>query len=78
METGNHTLVKHRKTDPTNAPDKTLALETLDSILVERPKRVVNRLHHLSLDAGYDYADVVEGVLERKLTHLGRRLIKLH
>jgi putative transposase len=48
-----------------NAPDKTLALETLDAILVERPARVVNRLHHLSLDAGYDYEDVVEGVLAR-------------
>jgi len=48
-----------------NAPDQTLALETLDSLPVERPARVVNRLHHLSLDAGYDYAAVVEGVLER-------------
>jgi transposase len=54
-----------------NAPDKTLALETLDAILVERPARVVNRLHHLSLDAGYDYEDVVEGVLERdSILHL--------
>ena len=26
---------------------------------------MVNRLHHLSLDAGYDYPEVVEGVLER-------------
>jgi putative transposase len=48
-----------------NVPDKTLALETLDSIPVERPGRVVKRLHHLSLDAGYDYEEVVEGVLER-------------
>jgi putative transposase len=48
-----------------NAPDQTLALKTLDSIPVERPARVVKRLHHLSLDAGYDYEDVVEGVLER-------------
>jgi putative transposase len=48
-----------------NTPDKTLALETLDSIPVERPARVINRLQHLSLDAGYDYAEVVEGVLER-------------
>jgi len=32
---------------------------------VERPARMVNRLQHLSLDAGYDYAEVVEGVLER-------------
>jgi putative transposase len=48
-----------------NAPDKTLALATLDSIPVERPARVINRLQHLSLDAGYNYEDVVEGVLER-------------
>jgi putative transposase len=48
-----------------NAPDQTLALATLDSIPVERPARVVNRLQHLSLDAGYDYAAVVAGVLAR-------------
>ena len=47
------------------APDQTLALETLDSIPVERPARVLNRLHHLSLAAGYDYDAVVKGVLER-------------
>jgi putative transposase len=48
-----------------NAPDKTLALETLDSTAVERPEKVVYRLHHLSLDAGYNYDDVIGGVLER-------------
>src|SRR5262249_2156931 len=48
-----------------NAPDKTPALETPDSIPVERPARVSNRLHHLSVDAGYNYDDVVAGVLER-------------
>jgi putative transposase len=48
-----------------NAPDKTLALETLDSLAVERPEKVVYRLHHLSLDAGYNYADVITGVLAR-------------
>ena len=48
-----------------NAPDKTLALETLDSTAVERPEKVVYRLHHLSLDAGYNYDDVIAGVLER-------------
>ena len=54
-----------------NTPDKTLALETLDSIPVERPARVVNRVHHLSLDAGYDYEAVVEGILERNyILHL--------
>jgi putative transposase len=48
-----------------NAPDKTLALQTLDSTAVERPEKVVYRLHHLSLDAGYNYTDVIAGVLER-------------
>ncbi len=48
-----------------NAPDKTLALETVDSTAVERPEKVVYRLHHLSLDAGYHYDDVIAGVLER-------------
>jgi putative transposase len=48
-----------------NAPDQTLARATLDSIPVARPARVVNRLQHLSLDAGYDYAAVVAGVLAR-------------
>jgi transposase len=48
-----------------NAPDKTLTLETPDSIPVERLARVSNRLHHLSVDAGYNYDDVVAGALER-------------
>jgi putative transposase len=48
-----------------NVPDKTLALETLDSTAIERPEKAVYRLHHLSLDAGYNYDDVIAGVLER-------------
>jgi putative transposase len=48
-----------------NTHDKTVALETLDGIIVERPEKVVYRLHHLCLDKGYDYADVIEGVLAR-------------
>lgn len=48
-----------------NAPDKTLAIETLDSIPVERPKKVVYCLEHLSLDAGYNYDDVIAGVQAR-------------
>ena len=51
--------------DGANAPDKTLALNTLDSIVVERPAKAVYRLHHLCLDAGYNYDDVIEGVQER-------------
>jgi len=48
-----------------NAPDKTVALETLASTAVERPEKGVYRLPHLSLDAGYNYDDVIAGVLER-------------
>ncbi len=48
-----------------NTHDKTVALKTLDGIVVERPKKVVYRLHHLCLDKGYDYDDVIAGVLER-------------
>jgi putative transposase len=48
-----------------NVPDKTLALETLDSIPIERPQRGGYRLHHLSLDAGYNSDAVIEGVVER-------------
>jgi putative transposase len=48
-----------------NTHDKTLALETLDSIPVDRPQMLVYCLHHLCLDAGYDYEDVISGVEER-------------
>ena len=48
-----------------NTHDKTVALATLDGIVVERPEKVVYRLHHLCLDKGYDYADIIEGVEER-------------
>jgi putative transposase len=48
-----------------NTPDKTVALETVDSLGVPRPERVVYRLHHLCLDKGYDYEDVIAGMLER-------------
>ena len=57
-----------------NINDKTVAIETLDSIIVARPKRMVYRLHHLCLDKGYDYDDVIEGVLERDyILHLKKR-----
>src|SRR5215813_5605356 len=57
-----------------NAHDKTLALETLDSIPVERPPKRVYRLHHLCLDAGYDYEDVIGGAQERGYRlHLKKR-----
>jgi putative transposase len=52
-------------------PDKTLALETLDSPAIERPEKAVERLHHLSLDAGYNYDEVMAGLLERDyIVHL--------
>lgn len=57
-----------------NTPDKTVALETVDSIGVSRPERIVYRLHHLCLDKGYDYADVIAGMLERDyILHLKHR-----
>ncbi len=57
-----------------NTPDKTVALETVDGIGVPRPERVVYRLHHLCLDKGYDYADVIAGMLERDyILHLKKR-----
>lgn len=48
-----------------NTPDKTVALATLDGLVVERPEKIVYRLHHLCLDKGYDYAEIIEGVEER-------------
>ena len=48
-----------------NTQDQTVALATLDGIVVERPQNVVYRLHHLGLDQGYNYDDVIEGVEER-------------
>ena len=37
----------------------------LAGLVVERPEKVVYRLHHLCLDQGYDYAEVIEGIQER-------------
>ena len=37
-----------------NTPDKAVALATLDRLAVERPKKVVYRLHHLCLDRSYE------------------------
>jgi len=57
-----------------NTPDKTVALETVDGVGVPRPEKVVYRLHHLCLDKGYDYEDVIEGMLERDyILHLKHR-----
>lgn len=48
-----------------NTHDKKVALETLDAIIVARPEKIIYRTHHLCLDAGYDYADIIAGVLAR-------------
>lgn len=48
-----------------NTHDKTVALQTLDAIAVDRPEKVTYRVHHLCLDKGYDYADVIAGARER-------------
>jgi putative transposase len=60
-----------------NRHDKSIALQTIDEMLALRPEKRVYRLHHLCLDKGYDYADVVEGVLERDfILHVKKRGIK--
>ena len=57
-----------------NTPDKTVALETVDGIGVLRPEKVVYRLHHLCLDKGYDYDEVIAGMRERDyILHLKHR-----
>ena len=41
---------------------------------VPRPEKVVYRLPHLCLDKGYDYEDVIAGMLERDyILHLKHR-----
>lgn len=57
-----------------NTHDKKVALSTLDSIVVKRPEKIIYRIHHLCLDAGYDYADIIAGVLARDyILHLRKR-----
>jgi putative transposase len=56
-----------------NTHDKTIALETIDGIVVERPAKVVYRLHHLCLDKGYNYNDVISGALDRDYIVHGRK-----
>jgi putative transposase len=57
-----------------NRHDKTIAIQTLDEMVAERPEKRVYRLHHLCLDKGYDYADVIAGVLERDfILHIKKR-----
>lgn len=57
-----------------NTHDKVVALETLDKIIVQRPEKLIYRIHHLCLDKGYDYEDVIAGVLARDyILHLKKR-----
>ena len=57
-----------------NTHDKKIALQTVDNIVVKRPEKMIYRLHHLCLDKGYDYEDVLAGVLERDyILHAKRR-----
>lgn len=57
-----------------NTHDKVVALETIDQIIVERPEKMIYRIHHLCLDKGYDYAEVIAGVLARDyILHLKKR-----
>jgi putative transposase len=57
-----------------NTHDKVVTLKTIDQIIVERPERLIYRIHHLCLDKGYDYEDVIAGVLARDyMLHLKKR-----
>jgi putative transposase len=57
-----------------NLNDKTIALQTIDELLAERPEQRIYRVHHLCLDKGYDYEDVIDGVLERGfILHMPKR-----
>lgn len=57
-----------------NTPDKPVALETADGVGVPKPERAVYRLHHLCLDKGSEYEDIIAGLLERDyLLHLKHR-----
>lgn len=57
-----------------NRHDKTIAIQTIDEMVADRPEKRVYRLHHICLDKGYDYADVIAGVLERDfILHIKKR-----
>jgi putative transposase len=57
-----------------NVPDTTLALETGDGVQGLRPEKVVKRVPHLCVDAGYEDAAVIAGRLERDdMLHLKHR-----
>lgn len=45
--------------------DMQVALDTLDAIVVERPRPRPSHQQHLCLDKGYDYDEIEDGVRER-------------
>lgn len=49
-----------------NRPDFQLLAQTLDAIVVERPKVTARRPQHLCLDRGYDYTEGWAVVVERE------------
>lgn len=57
-----------------NAHDKTMAVEVLDSIVVERPELTPLAEQHLCADKGYDYEDIREAVAQRGyIAHIRHR-----
>ena len=54
-----------------NVPDQRLALETVDRTAGLRPEQRVHRVQHLSVEAGYNCAEVLTGLLARDyIVHL--------
>lgn len=49
-----------------NVPDMRLVRETLDSIMIARPRRHGHRRCHLCLDKGYNYASALQSINHRR------------
>ena len=51
-----------------------IAAETLDSIVIMRPKPRKYRRQHLCIDKGYDFAEIERQVIDRKyIPHIRRK-----
>jgi putative transposase len=68
-----------------NVHDMKAAMETLDSIVIRRPLRMLYHPQHLCLDKGYDFPEIEIGVIARKyvphIRHRGENLddvVKCH
>ena len=48
-----------------NVPDTKLLQQTIEAIVVDRPKPTDEAPQHLCLDKGYDYADIRRSVARR-------------